>query len=239
MTSAATEADLLAQINSTLDRIDAKTAELQRAIDSKIGLLPGFLQAGVSSAWNDFCATMRRFWDNLNTIVSNMGSPSALWATSDAWSDRVGVPVSGRVQTADAGLLEVDGTWDGAAAEAYRQMLPMHKVALDKLKATITDGMSTALREVATGILAFWVALAAAAAALVVGIIGALASTASVFGLPAAPFIAAGAGLVASVSIITGCEILKGVCASSNSTLRQKFDDTGFPEGHWPPTVRA
>ncbi len=82
--------------------------------------------------------------------------------------------------------------------------------------------------------------LATALAALVIGIIGALASSATIFGLPAAPFIAAGAGLTASAAMITGAEILKSVCASANTTLRQKLnDDSGFHEGHWPPAARA
>jgi hypothetical protein len=147
---------------------------------------------------------------------------------------------AGRVQSADAGLLSVDDNWDGDAADAYRQTVPMQKTALEKVKTTLTDGFATALSDVAKGIIAFWAGLVATLVALAVGIIGALASSASIFGLPAAPFIAAGAGLTASVAIITGSEILQSVCSAANTTLRQKLaDNTGFHDGHWPPAARA
>ncbi|GAA2714061.1 hypothetical protein [Actinoplanes palleronii] len=74
--------------------------------------------------------------------------------------------------------------------------------------------------------------------ALVVGLIGAICSSATIVGLPAAPFIASGAALICSASMITGAEILKGVCSSADATLRQKFDNPGFHEGHWPPAVK-
>jgi hypothetical protein len=234
------EAALLDQINSVVGRIDTKTTELQNSINGKLHWLPGGLQDKVVSGWNSFCGFMKRIWDNLNEILSNMGSPSALWSAADAWSDWVGGPVSGQVQSAEAGLLTVDDNWDGDAADAYRQTLPLQKAALDKVQSTLTDGISTALNEVAKGILKFWAGLVTALAALVVGIIGAIASSATIFGLPAAPFIAAGAGLVASAAMITGAELLKGDCASANTTLRQKINDNGgFHQGHWPPVAKA
>ncbi|SDS55935.1 hypothetical protein [Actinoplanes derwentensis] len=79
----------------------------------------------------------------------------------------------------------------------------------------------------------------AALVSLVVGLIGAIGSSATVFGLPAAPFIAAGAAVTASVTLIVGCETLKHACTSANSTLRQKFDDTGSFRGRWPPAGTA
>jgi hypothetical protein len=234
------EAALLEQINSVVGRIDSKTTELQNSITSKLQWLPSDLQDKVVSGWNSFTGFMKRIWDNLNEILSNMGSPSALWTAADAWSDWVGGPVSGQVQSAEAGLLEVDDNWDGDAAEAYRQTLPLQKIALDKVRATLTDGISTVLNEVAKGILKFWAGLATALAALIVGIFSALASSATIFGLPAAPFIAAGAGLVAVAAMITGAELLKADCASANTTLRQKLNDnSGFHQGHWPPAARA
>jgi hypothetical protein len=238
--SSGTEAALLDQIASVLDRIDGKTTELQNTINDNLHWLPGGLQDRVVAGWNRFCGFMRRIWDNLNEIISNMGSPSALWSAADAWSDWVGGPVSGQVQSADAGLLSVDDNWDGDAADAYRQTLPLQKAALEKVKSTLTDGLSSALSDVAKGILVFWTGLLTALVALVLGIVGALASGATIFGLPAAPFIAAGAGLTASAAIITGAEILKSVCSAANSTLRQKLaENSAFHEGHWPPAARA
>jgi len=240
VTSAQTEAALLDQIDAVLSRIDSKTTELQRTIEGNLHWLPSGLQDKVVAGWNSFCGFLQRIWDNLREITSNMGSPSALWSTANAWSDWVGGPVSAQVQSADAGLLDVDNNWDGDAAEAYRQTLPLQKSALEKVKATLTDGIATALGDVAKGILVFWTGLVTALAALVGGIIGALASSATIVGLPAAPVIAAGAGLAATGAIIAGAEILKSVCSSANSTLRQKLaENSAFHQGHWPPAAKA
>ena len=239
-TSSATEAALLDQISSVVDRIETKTIELQDSINDKLHWLPGPLQDKVVSGWNSFCSFMQRVWDNLNEIISNMGSLSALWSAADAWSDGVGAPVSSQVQSAEAGLLSVDDKWDGDAADAYRQTLPLQKTALEKVKSALTDGIATALDSVARGILAFWGGLITALAALVVGIIGALASTATIVGLPAGPFIAAGAALVACGAIIVGAETLKATASSANTMLRQKLaDNSGFHDGHWPPAAKA
>ncbi|BCY08833.1 hypothetical protein L3i22_039210 [Actinoplanes sp. L3-i22] len=230
---------LLERIHSTINRIDGKTTELQSSIDDKVGYLPGPMQATIRKGWDDFCAFLRRIWDNLGIVLSNMGSLSALSTTATAWTERVGVPVSGQVQAADAGLLIVDDKWDGDAANAYRQMLPLQKAALEKIKTTITDGLSTALDQLHGGIFLFWTGLAGALVALAIGLISALASSATIIGLPAAPFIAAGAAVTASVALIVGCETLRRTCTSANNTLRQKFDDSGFFHKHWPPAGTA
>ncbi|MFI7546963.1 WXG100 family type VII secretion target [Actinoplanes sp. NPDC049599] len=235
-----TEAALLDKINEVLGRIDARTTELQHSINAKLPWLPGPARDKVVAGWHTFCGFLERIWANLHEIISNMGSLSALWSTADAWSDRVGAPVSGQVQSADAGLLDVDTTWDGDAAEAYRQTLPLQKAALEKVKSALTDGIATALNDLARGILACWGGLVTALVTLIVGIVGALASTATIVGLPAGPVIAAGAGLVAAGAIIVGAETLKAVASSADTTLRQKLaDNSGFHEGHWPPAARA
>ena len=237
--SAATESELIDKLLQIMDRINAKTTELQNTVDDKLQWLSGFLQDKVVAGWNRFCDFMRKVWDFWTEVCSNMGSPSKLWATADAWSDTVGAPVSAQVQSADAGLLTVDDNWDGGAANAYRQTLPLQKAALDKVKTTLTDGVSGALSEVAKGIIAFWASLVVGLAALVGGIIGAIASAATIFGLPAAPFIAAGAALAADAAVIGGGMILKSVCSAASTTLRQRLDDNaGFHEGHWPPAAR-
>jgi hypothetical protein len=237
--SAATESELVDKLLQIVDRINTKTTELQNAINDKLHWLPGLLQDKVVAGWNKFCDFMRKVWDFWYEVCSNMGSPSKLWATADAWSDTVGAPISAQVQSADAGLLTVDDNWDGDAANAYRQTLPLQKTALDKVKTTLTDGISGALSDVAKGIIAFWASLAVALAALVGGIIGALGSAGTILGLPAAPFIAAGAALAAAAAVIGGGLILKSVCSAASTTLRQKLDDNaGFHDGHWPPAAK-
>jgi hypothetical protein len=238
--SMSSEAELLDQINSVFARIDGKTTELQDAITGRLHWLPGGLRDKVVDGWNTFCGFMRRIWDNLNEVVSNMGSVSALSEAANRWSDLVGGPVSGQVQSADAGLLTVDTHWDGDAADAYRQTLPMQKAALDKVKSALTDGIASALGAVSTALIMYWGLLVTALATLIGGIVGGLASSATIIGLPAGPFIAAAGALAACAQMITGSEVLKAACSSAGIGLRLKLDDNAaFPGGHWPPAATA
>ena len=110
---------------------------------------------------------------------------------------------------------------------------------MEKVQATLTGGLSTALGQLHGGVFAFWAGVAGALISLAIGIAGALASSATILGMPAAPIIAGGAALTASLALIVGCETLKSACTSANTTLRQKFDDTAFFRGHWPPAGTA
>lgn len=236
----AEELAIIEKLNGLVERIMGKIAQLHDNIISKSRWLPGPLQDKVIAGWNQFIRAMDRFWEAQQQFWGNMGSPSTLWNTADAWSDTIGGPVSGQVASAKAGRLRGDNSsnWQGNAAEQYRQGLPLHEAALDKMKSTLSDGVSTALSDLAKGIITFWAALGVALAAFVGGMIGAVASSASVFGLPAAPFIAAGAVLAAVAAFLSGSLILKAVASSNNSTLRQKLNDnSGYDNGHWPRTT--
>ncbi|MFI5931789.1 hypothetical protein [Actinoplanes sp. NPDC051494] len=238
--SEVTEADLVARILSAVDRINAKAAELQEAVTARTHLLPTALRDAVVAGWNDFCARLTAIGDVWYDLVTHLGSPTALIATADRWSDLVGAPVSGKVQAADAGLLDVDDHWDGAAADAYRQTLPVQRSALENVTKVLVDGITMALADVAKGIYLFWGILVGALLTFVVGLITALASASTVFGLPAAPFIAAGAAGLASGMVVGAGLNLEATCAAASTALRRSLaDNTGFSDGHWPPAVRA
>jgi hypothetical protein len=236
--SSATEQALVQQILGTLDRINAKTTDLQNGINSKMWLLPGPLQDKVKSGWDKFCRFMSDLWDDIVEFVTNMGRPWTLTAVGDQWTQRVGGPVSNEVNSVDAGYLTVDTNWDGDAADAYRDTLPLQKDALAQINDSYATAISGALSDVATGIIAFWGSLFAALVALVGGICGAIGSAATVFGLPAAPFIAAGAAVVCAGSVLAGGLYLKYTASTANSQLLQKISDgSKLYRGHWPPAV--
>ncbi len=143
--------------------------------------------------------------------------------------------MSGQVQNADAGSLTVDDNFDGSAATAYKQAVPLQKTALEKIKTTYTDGISTVLSDVGKAIYVFWGALIVALAAFIAGMIAAISSSATIVGLPAGPFIGAGAVLVALGAFAAGSMNLKSAAAAANTSLRQKINDnSGFRDGHWP-----
>jgi hypothetical protein len=237
--SEATDQALVQKILDTLGRIDGKTVELQNGINSKMHLLPAPVADRVAKGWDEFCALMREVWDDITEFVTNMGKPWVLISAANAWVSTVGGPVSSQVNSADAGYLKVDTNWDGDAADAYRDTLPLQKDMLESIQG-YTDAISTGLNVMAGAIVAFWVALIAAIVALFKGIAAAIASTATVFGMPAAPFLAAGAAVVCAGSVLAGGSILRLAASSVNSTLLAKLSDgSNTYQGHWPPAVTA
>lgn len=227
------------EIFDLLDEIQAKTESLRNTVNDWLGRVPGWASwvgDRIRDAWDWLVARANEFWDGLTLIVGNLGDPGKLSATGSSWNNSVGGPVSSQVQVAEVGNLDVDDRWSGTAADAYRQRISLHKTALDKIKASMTDGLSSALDQVKTGIIIFWAAMVAALATLVSGIIGALASTATVFGIPAGILIAAGAFAIALAAIWGGGTKLKSDCMTARNTLEQKVinENTGFLDGHWP-----
>lgn len=85
--SAATEAELISRLLATVDRVNAKSLQLQESINGKIHWLPSGLQERVAEGWNDFGTELNAMWQFWRDVFTHLGSPSALSATADAWSD--------------------------------------------------------------------------------------------------------------------------------------------------------
>ncbi|PZS30618.1 MAG: hypothetical protein DLM58_13455 [Pseudonocardiales bacterium] len=235
------ESELVNEIFTTTRRIQDLVQTLANTIDSALSglsFLLGWIADKVRDAWNYFMGKLSEFWSWLNHILSNMGDADAVTRAANGWSDQVAGPVTKEVGNADAGLLLVDDKWDGDAADLYKQIIPLQKTALDKIKTGFTDGISLALSQLRTAITTFKGALIVALAALAAGIIGAIFSADTIFGIPAVPFIAAGAVAICSAAIYYGVTTLQSANASANTQLRQKLNDsTGYPGGKWPTGV--
>jgi hypothetical protein len=227
------------EIRDLLDQIEARFAELRNAVNDVLNRVPGWaawIGDRIREGWDYMCVQAEKFWNWLSGILSNMGDPGKLSSTASSWNSSVGGPVSAQVQVAEAGNLEADDNWSGTASDRYRARISLHKTALDKVKSSMTDGLSSALDTVKTAILFFWGALAIALAVLVGGLITAIASEASVFCAPAGPFIAAAAILGCLTSMTAGGYKLKSDCRTARNTLEQKVIDesSAFLGGHWP-----
>lgn len=235
--AAAEEAQLLQKIHDMLDKVQRKTVELINTINKTLQKLPlGIGAKPIIAATNKFLDVMNRIFAAIGEILGNMGSPSALWGTADAWSNNVGGPVSGLASESDLNYVLADDSWTGDAADAYKNNLPQQKNALAAVKTSLTDAISSALTEMAKAIVVFWGAIAVGLAALVAGIIGAISSSATVVGLPAAPFIAAGAALAFVAAFAAGGMNLRATASDQNTKLRQKINDRANfrGDGHWP-----
>src|SRR5436309_2398019 len=233
----AEEAALIQKINDTLTKIENKATEIIDDINKFLGhwYIPGFLKDGVRKAGEWLVAQLKKMWDALAEIITNMGSPSTLWNTADAWSGQVGGPVSGLSGNADPAQSTALQQWTGTAATAYSTTLGPQRKAIDAIKTTFTDPISTQLSAVARAIWIFWGALIAGLVALVAALVGAAASSATIVGLPAAPFIAAAGVLVFLGAFFVAGENLRGACSDANSVLTQKLNaDSAFKGGQWP-----
>lgn len=226
------------EISDLVDRFYAKVKDLQNAINDILDWIPwgfGWVADKLKDGWNWLCEKIDSAFTALSFILSNLGSPDTLTQTADDWSSTVGADVSARVGLADLGNLAVDDSWSGSAAEQYKQKMPLQKLALQNIKTQFTDGISSALKDVASAIKVFWTVLVSGLVVLIGGIIAAIASTATILGAPAGPFIAAAAVGVFAAAAWGGTEILKSQCAGANTTLTQKLaENTAYPGGAWP-----
>lgn len=231
--------DLVQRINDLIEKIKGKLDDLLGRVNDFLGWVPwglGWLADKIKDAWSWLCGKFEEFWDGVTKITSNMGDREALSSTATTWSTSVGGPVSAQKDAVDASaVLRADDAWEGDAAEAYAGRAKQHQTALEKVVTTYVTAMSSALDTVRAGLVKFYMGLVTALGALVAGIIAALASSATIFGIPAGIFIAGGAALIAVGAFYTGGELLKSDCTAANNTLMQKMNDNnGFPHAAWP-----
>lgn len=228
-----------------MEEIRQLAAELQREIDKFVDTVndtlrripdwAGWVRDRLMAAWGDFTDKVAELWQKFDEEMFHPGYPGELSATANQWNTDVGGPVSSQVGTVQAGQLAVDDHWQGSAADKYRQHLSPQASAMDKIKTSLTAGITSALDKMQGAITVFWWAFAGALAALIVGIIGAAASAATVFGLPASPFIGAGACSVFITAIFAAGEHKAREARSANTILIDKMNDLGaFPGGSWP-----
>jgi hypothetical protein len=230
---------LVQEILDLVDKIRSKFDELQNKINDALSWVPwglGWVVDKIHDAWDTLVDRWNEFWDSAALVFGNMGSPDALETSAQGWSTGVGSPVTEQIGNADRALLQADDHWTGQAADSYFPKSQLHKTAMEKVQSTYVDGVSSMLDTMRGGLVKFYGGLVTALIALVGGFIAALASSATIVGIPAGIFIAAGACLVAIGAFYTGGTLLKSDCTSAQTDLIGKMNDnTGFPGGSWPP----
>ncbi|MGI5216175.1 hypothetical protein [Plantactinospora sp. CA-290183] len=233
---AAEDAAIIEQITGLIDQVDGKTAELRDNVTRLSGQLPEPARQQTLTALEDFALELEQLFHALRNMVTHWGSPSALWDAADGWSSRVGGPVSARAGVATSGHLRADdGNWEGTAATAYAQRLELQRAALVAINTPLCESIGSALSALAVGIMTYWASLVYALSALVTGLVGAVAASGTVVGLPAAPVIAVAAVVAAFLAVIAGSVVLSSVASSTNSSLVQALNNNiDFPDGQWP-----
>jgi uncharacterized membrane protein YphA (DoxX/SURF4 family) len=223
-----------AEINGILDKVN-----------SLLGDIPGWLQSAIGWIVDE----AKKLWQQIKDLSAKLldwleknvwpvlKAPFTLWDASTQWTTAVYHPVttvSGEVNTAKT---TVDDWWQGAAATAYTQLIPVQKAASDKV-AEIASKVKDALQNLSFGIGALYIGIILALVGLLLQVTGAGAAIASVIGIPA--------GLVALVAAILetagGVAAIWGVAntiatdalGTFNTLLQLKNDNSAFEGGHWP-----
>lgn len=227
--------ELLQRFEDALRKIEAKTNEIVTNVNRVLSQVPGFIGNGIRRGTEEFLALIGKLYAELDKYVLKPGWPPTLLSTGSAWADDVGSRVSALAGAADADSSAILDEWKGPAADSYKRILgPQHK-AITAIKKDFTDAIHGALTATAAGIVVWWGSIVVAVAALVGGLIGAAASTATVFGAPAGPFIAVGACLACIAALAAGTGALIGVTGVQNGILQDKVADwLAFGGMQWP-----
>jgi|SRR5699024_1741915 len=213
---------VIQEILGLIADIERKVQELQDSINRMLDAVPTYLDwifGRVRDGWNELLGHLEEFWAWIDRTVAQTGDYSALSQSADQWNLQVGEPVMAQSREVHAAELLVDDIWTGVAAEAYKQKVPQQQNTLQDIRNEYTTAIASALVTVKGGIALFWIGIGAALAALLGGIVGAIASAGTVFGLPAAPFIAGAAVLVAIAAISGGVWKLESDCSTANTQL--------------------
>lgn len=214
--------------------IEAKIEEFRQAINKILAQVPDYLSwigDRIHDGWDYLMGELDKFWDEVTRIVSYVGDPIGLEAARRSWQENVGALVAPAANSITTGQLEVDDNWEGRGADQYKQKLPDQKTAADAVSGTYVSSFASGLQGISNAIVIFWAAVAAALAVLIGAIIGGIASTATIFGAPATPFIIGGGVLVAIAAIGTATVNLTNAVMSAETS----FDSIAV-SGHttWP-----
>ena len=229
-----------ADLETTLAAVRDTAGEAQHAVDTVIAageaalrVLPDVFGHELQAA----LARLRRMFDDamadLAALIAQAGSPEALRAAGAVWSGEIGGMVSRLAGLATLNGIRADDHWSGAAAEAYRNTLPVQQSALTSVKA-VGDEIDTTLNDLASAIIRFWLAVAVA----LVGFVVAVASASTVVGAPVGATIAiaaVGATAVAVNEALTDLTTITTDIRDQAAGLQRRLsNDTAFPAGRWP-----
>jgi len=233
-----------ADLETTLAAVRDTAGEAQRAVDTVIAageaalsVLPDVFGHELQAA----LARLRRMFDDamadLAALIAQAGSPEALRAAGAVWSGEIGGMVSRLAGLATLNGIRADDHWSGAAAEAYRNTLPVQQSALTSVKA-VGDEIDTTLNDLASAIIRFWLAVAVALVGFVVAVASAVATASTVVGAPVGVTIAiaaVGATAVAVNEALTDLTTITTDIRDQAAGLQRRLsNDTAFPAGRWP-----
>jgi hypothetical protein len=238
----------LAQYEATIDRLDKGAADLTRLVRQ----LPG-ATAAVTGRWymtDEMSAALTQISNTLTSLGADLlakiqeffrgaVAPIRFFFIANDWDDVRGLAtgIAGDLQPV---ALSVDYYWQGAAADAYKAVIPTQSAAATRI-GTMADKTQTALTWSAAAGCAFYLGLLVVLIQFIIAFMGVLAALGSVVFSWAGIALAIGeagiglgevaalAGLLAAALTTQGIQL---------SNLHGEADDaSAFPGHHWPSAV--
>jgi predicted PurR-regulated permease PerM len=220
------------QANDKFHDVDQKINDFFNKVSDVLSWVPGFLSdliKPIEDGLNALRQKVKEFWDRVNQLINQPGSPTRLHQVAEDWVNKVGNVVGDIAGRISLDKLQTNLDWEGRGAEAYKATVPAQVSGLNSVK-DLANQLRSSLDNLGNGIETFWTAMAVAAGVFVVGAIAAIATACTVVGIPAAiAAIATAAGV--SIGLITtailSLQALTNTISTEQNTIAQKVHDLG------------
>lgn len=189
--------------------IEKKINEFFDKVNDFLSWVPGHLEDLIQPILDGMewlRGKIEEFWEELKDFLDNTGNPDKLEKHAEEWRESVGKPLKTIADSVALEKLSTNTEWMGSGAEAYKAIVPAQGKGLEGLK-SLSDELATTLKDLANGIENFWIAMAVALAAAIVGLVTAITTAASGVGIPVA--IAAIVAALGAVIAILGAAVIE------------------------------
>jgi hypothetical protein len=220
------------QSTGTFHELEQKILEFINKVNDTLNWVPGFLSDLIQPIKDGMAFLQQKakeFWDRVNQLIDQPGSPDRLHQVGADWVAKVGNVVGDISGDIALDKLQANLDWQGRGAEAYKATVPAQVGGLNSVK-DLANQLRSSLDNLANGIDTFWVAMGVAGGVFVAGAIGAIAAACTVVGIPAAiAAIASAAGVaigLVTTAIVSVMSLMNTISTEQN-TIAQKVHDLG------------
>jgi uncharacterized protein YukE len=229
--------EALTKVGELVEKLRGAWNDIVNGVNHVLGLLPGFLEGPVKSAFEKCSAKVSEVFDEITKVFTERGSASALRTAADSWNEQIGHRASTQAGLLVKEQLDTDNEWTGDAADRYGEAVTSQNKALTQIK-TITETLQTTLNEIASALKVFWVGIAIAFGTYVALMIGCIIGACTV--VATVPSLLAALGF--SVAFLASVATLSNNFANTLEEKKAKLDqqstmDGQFANGSWPSAV--
>ncbi|CAM3476372.1 hypothetical protein OCAE111667_11760 [Occultella aeris] len=229
--------NLIDEILRLVQEIQNTWQRFVNLVNGALSSVPVFLQWVIDSVnrlWEQVVQMWNDFWEGVSDFLSRFGDPGAVATASASWTSMVSQPAGEVAATVTTGQLSADDdAWSGDAATKYRTRAGEQQATISAIRDEVATKVVAALDGMKLAMFVFYGALIAAILALIGAIIGGLASSATIVGIPAGIVIIIGAGAIAIGAIVVAGMVFSGTADQRASEMRSAITSakvTSWPE---------